>query len=175
MEEVKKLAESTTPTMGAYLSEVRLESSPTAIGFSDACLCCGNKKRRCLQPASFSRKKLLVLDSSNPDSSTAGPLLTPSPPPFRYLCSDPIPPMSPPPPPLTPAIHPPPVAAAFPASELPEKTLERSNSTVTAASVEEKKEDFKDGEDAAVAEEDEEVRVSVRCRCGIVRKILLVR
>ncbi|KAJ8479389.1 hypothetical protein OPV22_023116 [Ensete ventricosum] len=62
------------------LAELRLEgSAPSAVAFSEPCPCCGNRKRRCLQPPTRPRKKLLVYDlASSPPSPPplgAGPLL----------------------------------------------------------------------------------------------------
>ncbi|PKA64888.1 hypothetical protein AXF42_Ash011490 [Apostasia shenzhenica] len=196
MEEGKKPPESSSAAMASFLSEVRLETSPTAIGFSDSCPCCGNKKRRCLLPATFFRKKVLVLDPADPQSnsdavtsppSSATPtaaslsltpppsamarshpdaapvpsILSPASSPFHYLCSDPISPMSP----LTPSTPSLADVAAAPAASPAACADEKAE--VCAAAEDKKDEDEGTG--------GEEVRVCVRCRCGVVRRIALVR
>ncbi|KAK8941446.1 hypothetical protein KSP39_PZI010284 [Platanthera zijinensis] len=184
MEAGKNAVVSSSPSTETCLSEVRIESSPTAIGFSDSCPCCGNRKRRSLLPASSYRKKLLVLHgSANPDPITSfspaagSPSPTPPLPSRPFLCSDPISPMSPPPPPTTPILHKPPFPEDSPAVT-PTETLERSNSTLTeekgmiCTGKEEKKARLKNAEEEASPEE---VRVCFRCRCGVVRRIRLVQ
>ncbi|XP_020104316.1 lysine-rich arabinogalactan protein 19-like [Ananas comosus] len=74
MEFLKKPSPSSDPrfsTPPPYMAELRIESSPSAVAFSEPCSYCGSRKRRCLHPATTARKKLLVLESPPSPSSSA--------------------------------------------------------------------------------------------------------
>ncbi|KMZ61624.1 hypothetical protein ZOSMA_50G00440 [Zostera marina] len=49
--------------LSSHLSEMRLEGTAiSAVDFSNPCYACGNKKRRCLQPPTTFRKKVLIVE-----------------------------------------------------------------------------------------------------------------
>ncbi|KAH7656202.1 hypothetical protein IHE45_18G062500 [Dioscorea alata] len=144
------------------LSELRLESSSAAIDFSDPCPCCGSKKRRCRQPLTGPRKKLLVFETpsrrqlSPPDATPIQPsTISPSPPGSQSPGSTvPIAPLS------VPKL-----------AMNGEQRLERSeSSSAEQKTVSSLSEESKEEEQLC-----DEIWVSVRCHCGIAREIILRR
>ncbi|KAJ0987347.1 hypothetical protein J5N97_005703 [Dioscorea zingiberensis] len=196
MEELKK-------SSSAYLSELRLEDSWSAISFSDPCPCCGSKKRRSRQPLSGPRKKLLVFNApSTPLSSPPAAAALPPPNSSPVIAVSPAPSQ-----PLNPRstsissgrdffqspmrLSPPPGWRPIASLSPPElamtgdRRLERSGSsageetrmeekTVSCLAVERKEDGGKEREESVTqGHHCEEISVSVRCDCGTAREIIL--